>query len=62
MAELGVLTNGTQILNYSHNKEIIRKLIKNYTIVLEEIKKLIENDFFLKLKNKIELNKNIREI
>jgi glutamate-1-semialdehyde aminotransferase len=62
LAELGVLTNGTQILNYSHNKNIVNELIKKYLIVLKEIKKLIENDFFLKLKNKIELNKNIREI
>ena len=62
LAELGVLTNGTQILNYSHNQKIINMLIKNYSIVLEEIKKLIKNDFFLKFKNKIKLNKDIREI
>lgn len=57
----GILNNGVQILSYSHNENVINKLISIYFEVLEEIKFKRESDFFLNKFDNIILNKDLRK-
>ena len=61
LIQSGILNNGYQILSYSHNKEIITKIVSCYEKVLEEIKHKLSKGQFSKKNYKLRLNPDIRK-